>query len=289
MFKRFIVATDLSPASFAVVNCLGELKAFGGEECLLLQCLSFKDAASEALSYSTEKLEGMLNEQKKILEDQEFRVEARTVVGTPKHEIVRIAAGENYDLIVVGAQGQSLIEEKLIGGVAYGVISRTEKPVLVIPVEPSEEENTCRPVARSRFGLHVLFATDFSEMADNAFTFVEQMVSHGVGKVTLVHVLNKSRFEDSLEQLTDLSERAVERLKSLKQKLPAQDKSLIDTVVTYGVPYQEITGLAMERDAQLVVMGTQGRGFIGEFFLGSVSHNVVRHSVAPVLLIPVPR
>ncbi|MCA1785684.1 MAG: universal stress protein [Desulfobacteraceae bacterium] len=33
-------------------------------------------------------------------------------------------------------------------------------------------------------------------------------------------------------------------------------------------------------------MGTQGRGFLGEFFLGSVSHNVARHSVAPVLLVP---
>jgi nucleotide-binding universal stress UspA family protein len=32
-------------------------------------------------------------------------------------------------------------------------------------------------------------------------------------------------------------------------------------------------------------MGTQGRGFTGELFLGSVSHNVARASVAPVLMI----
>ncbi|MDZ7582927.1 MAG: universal stress protein [Deltaproteobacteria bacterium] len=59
--------------------------------------------------------------------------------------------------------------------------------------------------------------------------------------------------------------------------------------VCYGVPFKEITRLIRERDVQLVVMGTQGRGFFGEFFLGSVSHNVLRQSVAPVLLIPAPR
>ncbi|WP_281432328.1 hypothetical protein [Desulfatitalea alkaliphila] len=36
MFKRFIVATDLSPASFSVVSCLGGLKTYGAEQCLLI-------------------------------------------------------------------------------------------------------------------------------------------------------------------------------------------------------------------------------------------------------------
>jgi hypothetical protein len=64
MFKRLIAATDLSPASFAVVSCLEKLKAYGAEQCLLLQCLSFSEAASTALSYHTDPLEKMLNEQK---------------------------------------------------------------------------------------------------------------------------------------------------------------------------------------------------------------------------------
>ncbi|MHB9035768.1 MAG: universal stress protein [Armatimonadota bacterium] len=33
-------------------------------------------------------------------------------------------------------------------------------------------------------------------------------------------------------------------------------------------------------------MGTHGRGFISDIFAGSVSHNVVRLSQSPVLLIP---
>jgi nucleotide-binding universal stress UspA family protein len=288
MFKRFVVATDLSPASFAVVNCLGELKAFGGEQCLLLQCLTYSDATSAALSYSTEGLERMLNEQKSILEAQDFKVEVRIVVGVAKQEIVRIADREDYSLIVVGSQGQSLVGEKLLGGVTYGVISKSKKPVLVVPVEKEEgEKNICKPVARSSFSIHVLFATDFSEMSDHAFTCVEQMASSGVGKITLVHVHKKPGFEEYHKTYSQESnEQDMARLENLKQELLEKGSSQIDMEVGFGVPYQEITRLIRESDAQLVVMGTQGRGFVGEFFLGSVSHNVVRHSAAPVLLIP---
>lgn len=288
MFKRFIIATDLSPASFAVVNCLGELKTYGAEQCLLLQCLSFSDATSVALSYHTEHLEKMLNKQKNILEDQNFTVEVRTVVGVPKHEIVRIATKEKYALIVVGAQGQSLAKEKLLGGVAYGVINKSIKPVLVVPVEKEPgEENACKPVARIGFNIHILFATDFSEMADNAFAYVEQMVTHGVDKVTLVHVQDKTKLEKHLKmRLEEFNERDRSLLEHLKQSLLKKGTPHIDIEVCYGVPFKEITRLIQERNAQMVVMGTQGRGFVGEFFLGSVSHNVARNSVAPVLLIP---
>ncbi|MBE0599290.1 MAG: hypothetical protein IH614_18765 [Desulfuromonadales bacterium] len=95
MFNRLIAATDLSPASFAVVSCLAGLKAYGAKHCLLLQCLSFQEAASTALAYHTEPLEGMLIEQKTILEKEGFTVEARTVVGAPRQEVVRIAAEED--------------------------------------------------------------------------------------------------------------------------------------------------------------------------------------------------
>ncbi|MFW6129032.1 MAG: universal stress protein [Candidatus Aminicenantaceae bacterium] len=32
----------------------------------------------------------------------------------------------------------------------------------------------------------------------------------------------------------------------------------------------------------MIVMGSQGRGFIKEIFLGSVSNNVLRHATIPV-------
>jgi nucleotide-binding universal stress UspA family protein len=291
MFERFLIATDLSPASFAVVSCLGGLKGCGAEQCLLLQCLSLGEAASMAFSYHAEPLAEMLSEQKGIIEKQGFTVEARNVVGAAKQEIVRIAAQEDYPLIVVGTQGQSLVGGKLLGGVAYGVISKSVKPVLVVPVEKKPgEENGCEPVACCSFSDHVLFATDFSAMADNAFTYVQQLVALGTRRITLVHVQDRTRLEQHpKERLEEFNEEDRGRLDNLKYSLLEENVPQVDIEICYGVPHQEITRLVRERNVQLVVMGTQGRGFVGEFFLGSVSHHVARQSAVPVLLIPAPR
>ncbi|MCC5808083.1 MAG: universal stress protein [Opitutales bacterium] len=291
MFKRFIIATDLSPASFAVVRCLGALKAYGAEHCLLLQCLTYREAASTALSYDTEPITGMLKKQKAILENVGFAVEARTVVGSAKREVARIAVEEEFSLIVVGAQGHSLVVERLLGGVAYGILHNTKKPVLVVPVENKPgEEDACEPVARCGFHEHVLFATDFSEMADNAFTYVERLVANGARKVTLVHVQDKVKLEKHLkERLEEFNRIDRGRLDELKEILLKKGSPEIEVEVCYGRPFEEITRLVRVRNAQLVVMGTQGRSFAGEFFLGSVSHHVARSSDAPVMLVPVIR
>ena len=39
-------------------------------------------------------------------------------------------------------------------------------------------------------------------------------------------------------------------------------------------------------DISLIVLGTQGKGFIAEIFLGSVAHNITRVAPCPILLIP---
>ena len=288
MFKRFIVATDLSPASTAVATCLGALKVYGAEQCLLLQCLTISEAASTAISYNTEPIKGMLKEQKTILENEGFAVEARTVVGSPKNEVTRIANEEDYSLIVLGAQGHSLVRERLLGGVAYGIINQSKKPVLVVPVEKKPGDgDQCEPVTRCNFQKEILFATDFSQMADNAFTYVEQFVANGAGKVTLIHVQDKVKLEKhTKEQLEEFDRIDRRRLDALKESLLKKGDSDIDVEVCHGLPFQEITHLIQERNVQLAVMGTQGRSFAGKFFLGNVSQNVARHSVAPVLLIP---
>lgn len=290
MFKRFIVATDLSPASSAVTTCLKGLQNFSAVECLLLQCLSFSHAAATAYSYQTEPLERLMEEQKQYLEEQGFTVEARVVVGAPKYEINRVAVQENYDLIVLGTQGQSLAEEKILGGVAFGVINKTQKPVLVVPVEKSATDSACLSFDDCGFSEHVLFATDFSEMADNAFSTLKKLVAEGIKKVTLVHVQDKMKLEGHFkDRLEEFDEHDRSRLENLKQTLLKNVPSLqVDTQVCYGIPQEEICRLLREQGAQMAVMGTQGRGFVREIFLGSVSHGVLRNSSVPVLLIPMP-
>ena len=72
MFNRFIVATDLSPASFAMVQHIGNLKLCGARHCLLLQCLSPEEYDSTVFAYDTKVLSNILRQQKEILKNQGY-------------------------------------------------------------------------------------------------------------------------------------------------------------------------------------------------------------------------
>jgi nucleotide-binding universal stress UspA family protein len=288
MFKRNIVSTDLSQAAYALVNCLGGLKSYEAEKCLLLQCLSLQEAASLSFAYSSSVIEESLRIQKEILEKQGYEVETRIVPGVTKHEVSRIAEEEDYSLIVVGAQLESLTKEIFFNGLAYEIIYHAMKPILIIRLKDDPSEGlSCISSTGCDINNNILFATDFSDNADNAFEYVKGMVSDGAKKVTLLHVQDKNHIspylEDRLEAFNQIDR---VRLQNLKSILEECGNAEIETLLRYGSPTIEIIDTVRERNIQLVVMGTQGRGIIKELFLGSVSHNISRHCPASVLLIP---
>ena len=108
--------------------------------------------------------------------------------------------------------------------------------------------------------------------------------------MTLFHVQDKTRIEPHLaHRLEEFNETDRARLEELRQTLEGRGSTKVEIDLTYGFPFEEIIRMVRERDVRLVVMGSQGRGFLKELFLGSVSHNVVRHSEAAVLLVPAKR
>ncbi len=288
MFEKIIIATDLSPAADALISCLEGLKAFGTKEALLLQCVSMQESASIALSYSASLIEKSLEQHKEIVEKQDFKVETRIVAGPAGRELVKIAKEENFPLIVVGAQKHSAIGEAFFGGLAYNVIHHSHKPVLLIRLKSDKKKGlSCINAVRCNINNHVLFVTDFSDNADNAFFYVKKMVSAGVKRVTILHVQDKTRIEPHLsDRLEEFNEIDNERLLDLKNELLEHNRAEVDTKLVYGYPPVEILGVINELHIPLVVMGRQGKGFVKELFVGSVSSILARSSDSSVLLVP---
>ena len=136
----------------------------------------------------------------------------------------------------------------------------------------------------------VLFPTDFSENADVAFTWVEQLVEYGARRVRLLHVQDQARIAPYLaSQLDEFNHKDEKRLSMLASRLNMKGKADVVFDIRYGSPFSEIMRAAEEDESDLLVLGSQGRGFISELFLGSVSHNIARHAKCSVLIIPLPR
>ena len=58
-----------------------------------------------------------------------------------------------------------------------------------------------------------------------------------------------------------------------------------EVVIGHGQPGQQICAVAREREARMIVVGSRGRGRVGEALLGSVSAHVIRHAPCPVLVV----
>lgn len=308
MFDKIVVASEISKDELEVIKRLKGLKKLGASKCLLLQCIEPHETTTKISSFIEEVFKSMLEKEKDMLLDQGYEVETRVVSGIMKEEIDSIAQEEGYSLIVAGTSEHSMLGQVFFGGAAREVIHRASKPVLLLKV-PEESDSAYAEAVEFDITRHVLIPTDFSDNSDKAFEYVKEMVENGIRKVTIVNVQDipsiskdiASRLEkasdkgmEASEVLTEaqlklLSEADAERLREMKRQLEEKGADDVDVELLYGSPSAEIMKLVDERNVSLVVMGSQGRGFISEIYLGSVSHNIARHSSASVMLIPANR
>jgi len=287
MFNKVLIATDSSPSSLAVIGCAKSLRLLGARECVLAQCFPIREHVAfpdQIKAY----IETSLDQQKKSLEKQGFRTTVVAEPCLPGSQIPRIATEKHCSLIVVGSHGHNLVGEIFLGGTATEILHQTTKPILVIHLKEDKDMGLAVCVGKKRdFRRHVLYATDFSDHAERAFDYVSKVVECGALRVTLLHVQDKARLGTHLkDQLGEFNEIDRQRLEALKKRLENIGNAQIDVKIPYGSPTEEILKQAKTGEASLVVMGSHGRGFVSELFLGSVSHNVARHSEVPVLLIP---
>ena len=61
-------------------------------------------------------------------------------LGHPAEEILKAADEEGCDVIVLGTHGKGILKQTLLGSVSGSVITRTRKPLFLIPL-PSENTN----------------------------------------------------------------------------------------------------------------------------------------------------
>ncbi len=289
MFDKIIIASEISKDEFDMVKRFKDLKILGVKVCLLLQCLGPHESLSKISSFVADVFAENLRKQKDILIEQGYDVETRIVSGIMKNEINRIAVEENFSVIAAGIAEQSMVGELVFGGTAHEVIHHASIPVLLIRVSGSSEKV---PGSDKECNLtdHILYPTDFSDNAGIAFEYVKDMVAKGIKRITLVHVQDPSKTEPELSHRLKVFNKIDEkRLLDLKNELINKGDVEVDIHLLYGSPSAELLKLISDLNISLVVMGSQGRGFIKEIYLGSVSHNIARHSSASVLLIPAKR
>jgi nucleotide-binding universal stress UspA family protein len=290
MFNKALICMESRSNSPELATCISGLLNLGIKECLVTQFLTYSEAVAASVSIAEGELQQYVEGLRQQLQEAGFAAEAKTVAGTSHREAYRLAQEHGCDLVVVECRYDTIAGEMLTGGVAASVIHHLTVPTLVVRVEVSDAHGVKSMCSKpcDLIG-HALFPTDFSENADHAFAYLEELASKGLKRVTLMHVQDNVRIDPHLrDRLDEFNALDRERLNNLEARLRKKGATTVETCLSYGNPSVEILNAVRDTNPSLVVMGSQGRGFVTELFLGSVSHNMVRLSPIPILLIPRP-
>lgn len=143
---------------------------------------------------------------------------------------------------------------------------------------------------------HILFPTDNSEKAAEAFSVAVELARKFEGKITLLNIheefLNENEREALRVSVEDYKERMREHALSSKESMELlvrgeEAMDFCDVELREGVPRTEIIDAAEEFGADVIVMASNGRSNLAQVLLGSVAEHVVRHSKIPVFVIKV--
>ena len=205
------------------------------------------------------------------------RVTRRFVAGLPWSKITE-AAGDGFDLIVIGTHGRTGLPRFLLGSVAEMVVRHAPCSVLAVRADGDPEPFR-----------HVLCPVDFSASSRQAMELAAELIAPaGVG-ITLLHVLELPvaySGEPRLPELyRDLDKHSADLLDQWTAELRTKTSVPVTARSRIGRPAsQTVAVLDDDRTFDLVVMGGHGRSGVARVLLGSVAEQVVRHARCPVLV-----
>lgn len=142
----------------------------------------------------------------------------------------------------------------------------------------------------------ILVPVDYSEASSAALVMAADLARAFKARLLVLHLLRfdvfgateffpvvlpgQSTIGDELDLATE-----IERLERHVRQVLGNDAPAFEAVVDWGSPYHEIVTYAIERRADLIVIGTNGRTGIKHALIGSVAEKTVRLAPCPVLTV----
>lgn len=143
------------------------------------------------------------------------------------------------------------------------------KPVrtILVPLDGSETGERALPWAKAVAGSDAeIILMEVTPIASTIRSFSGQVI----GSAATIQEGYRQMAEQQLKEAAD-------------RWLGAGGK--MSTVIAQGDPGEQILATVEEKDVDLIVMSSHGRGAIGRFVSGSVADRVVRHAPVPVMIV----
>jgi nucleotide-binding universal stress UspA family protein len=282
-----VVGVDGSGSAYRAVEWAAAEAVRRGAELRLVRAFSWTTSerpirdGGRVAQYRDELLKiarGQVARAARIAADVRPEVETTTQVAIGAPIEVLGSEARRAQLLVLGDRGLGGLAGLLLGSVAVGLAAHAACPVVIVRGDRAGRGNEESPV---------VVGIDDSSISDAALAFAfDAAAARGVGLV-VVHAWSPTAIDDALAPVMDWDAATAEedallaeRLTGWEQKRP--EVPVRRTVVRNGAVRSLV---AASREAQLVVVGSRGRGNATGLLLGSVSHGVLHASHCPVAIV----
>ncbi|GER06685.1 hypothetical protein GCM10007972_13080 [Iodidimonas muriae] len=127
----------------------------------------------------------------------------------------------------------------------------------------------------------ILVATDFSERSDRAIRRATLLARTFDAALLLVHVID----DDQPQRIVRAEQQAsADLLAAQTRSLREVDGLRCEFRIVFGEPFEGITQLAREANADLLVIGPHRRQALKDVFVGTTAERIIRSSDRPVLM-----
>jgi len=196
-----------------------------------------------------------------------LRARQTLLTGFSGNKIVAHVAGGKADLLALSDSGKSSVERALLGSVSRKALVGAECSVLV-----------AKTYQRKEHGLTVLLATDHSPHAKRSIEKFLSWRPKGIARAVVVTVYP----EQALSAMTAvMSNFKADVAGWARKELAEENAAVAKELATHGITCtsrvesgavsETLARVMKEENADLLVLGAQGRGFVDRVFLGSVA------------------
>jgi len=205
------------------------------------------------------------------------RVKNETVIreGQVAPELLKVTTERNASLLVIGTRGRHGLERLLQGSVAEEVFRQASCPVLIVP--PRADETSGLPVRT------ILYPTGFSGNSLCACPYAFSLARTYRARLILLHVMptESVQSQDDTARLRASGEERLRHLFAAKERF-AQEPILY---VEFGPVEKKIVGIAVENNADLIVLGIAAAPASTAYLPEGITYKVVREAPCPVLTV----
>ncbi|WP_072687108.1 universal stress protein [Rhodococcus marinonascens] len=232
---------------------------------------------SRFLSQVREDGEAIIATARTLLGQQFPGLEVETTISPGPGGTAVIEASDRARLIVLGSTGAGAFRSVLVGSTALHVANRAPCPVVVLRGDGAPPDQ--RPV---------VVGVDGSDLSRDAVTRAFEFASFFDAPLVGLHTWQGSPAMGGTSQglLVDWVTVRQEEEALLAEGLAGESETFPDVSVTKVAKQGAAADAMMQhaKDAQLIVVGSHGRGPVLGALMGSTSQNLLHHATCPVMI-----